>query len=121
MSNEAQGATPSVAEVRKRLHDVAQMLRESRPIDPAVHRALAELLDELSTALAAPNAPPAEVAKLADSTAYLAQSLHEQHDRGILERAREGVGVAMMQAEGHAPIAVGLARSLLDALANIGI
>ncbi len=69
MSNDTQGATPSVPEVRKRLHDVAQMLRESRPIDPEVHRALAELLDELSAALAAPDAPPAEVAKLAETSA----------------------------------------------------
>lgn len=121
MPNSSESGKPSVAEVRKRLHDVAQMLRESSSLDPEVHRALAELLDELSTALEAPTAPPEEVARLAETAAHLADSLQRQHDRGLLEKARDRLREAMLEAETHAPIAVGLARSLTQALANIGI
>ena len=120
MSSTPEPGAASVPEVRARLHDVARMLRESKSLDPQVQRSLAELLDELSTALAAPDAPPAEVARLADTTAHLAASL-QHNDRGLLEKARDGFEGAIIEAEVHAPIAVGLARSLLDALANIGI
>lgn len=121
MSDKPESGPPSVPEVRARLHDVAKMLRESQTLDPQVQSSLAELLDELSTALEAPSAPPAEVARLADTTTHLAASLQQPHDRGLLERARNSFEGAIIEAEVHAPIAVGLARGLLDALANIGI
>ena len=121
MSDQPETGAPSVPEVRARLNEVAKMLREAQTLDPQVQRSLAELLDELSTALEAPNTPPAEVARLAETTTHLAASLHQPHDRGLLERARDRFEGAMIEAEVHAPIAVGLARSLLDALANIGI
>jgi hypothetical protein len=121
MSNTPESGTRSAAEFRTRLHDVARMLRESRSMDEKVQRALAELLDELTTALAATNVPPAEVTRLAESAAHLADSLHHQHDRGLLEKARDQFRGAIIDAEVHAPIAVGLARGLIDALANIGI
>jgi hypothetical protein len=112
---------PSVQEVAARLHDVAREVRRSRSLDSHSQRVLAELVEELSQALAEPNVPPAEVARLAESTAQLAESLHRQHDRGLLERARDGLEGAVIEAESHAPTAVGLARRLLDALGNIGI
>jgi hypothetical protein len=97
------------------------MLRDSAALDPVVEGALAELLDELGRALEAPDAPPAEVARLAEGAAHLAESLHHQHDRGLLKRARDRLRGLISQAEAHAPTAVGLARRLIDALANIGI
>jgi len=45
---------------------------------------LAQLVDELTTALAAANLPSADVAHLAESTAHLAESLHDQQDMGLL-------------------------------------
>jgi hypothetical protein len=112
---------PSVTEVQERLHEVARLLRESRSLDPQSQRVLAELVDELSTTLQAGAVPPAEVAHLAESTAHLAESLHHQHDTGVLGKARERLEGAVLQAEVHAPVAVGLARRVLDMLANIGI
>jgi hypothetical protein len=121
MSDQPESGVPSAQAVQTRIHDVAQMPRGSRSLSPEVQNALAELLDELSTVLRAPNAPPAEVAHLAESAAHLAQTLHDHRDEGLVEKARERLGAALFQAEAHAPTAVGLARSVIDALANIGI
>jgi len=121
MSDTPETNPPSVQEVAARLRDVASEMRKSRSLDAHSQRVLAELVDELSKALAEPNVPPAEVARLAESTAQLAESLHRRHDRGLLERARDSLEGAVIDAEAHAPVAVGLARRLLDALASIGI
>src|SRR5262245_52500872 len=121
MSDTPDSNPPSVSDVQGRLREVAQLLRQSSSLDTASQRALAELVDELSRSLQSGNVPPAEVAHLADSTAHLAESLHHQHDTGLLGKARERLEGAVAQAEARVPVAVGLARRVLDALANIGI
>jgi len=121
MSDQLEPRGPSTQAVRTRIHEVAQTLRGSRSLSPEVQVALAELLDELSAMLKEPNAPPAEVAHLAESAAHLAQTLHDHRDEGLVAKARERLGMAMFQAEAHAPTAVGLARQVIDALANVGI
>lgn len=118
MSNKIE---PSLVEVKARLHEVAKVLREPGTIDPESRRTLAELVDELTAALASSNVPPAEVARLADSTAHLAESLHQRHDEGLVSKARDSFERAVTSAETHAPLATGLARRLLQALADIGI
>jgi hypothetical protein len=110
-----------VPEVQGRLHEVARLLRASGSLDAASQRALAELVDELSQSLQAGTVPAAEITQLSDSTAHLAEALHHQHDTGIVSKARERLEGAVVHAETHAPVAVGLARRVLDALANIGI
>ena len=114
-----QGATAS--DIRNSLQVTAELLRNPTPINPEVRQALAKLVDELHVKLAAPDTPPAEVARLAEATAQLASALHQQHDRGILERARDRLKELMLQAETRAPTAVHLVESLVDALAEIGI
>jgi hypothetical protein len=121
MSDHPESAPPTVQAIQTRIHDVAQMLRGSHTVSQEVQIALAELLDELSTAIKAPNGPPKEVAHLAESAALLAQTLHDQHDRGLVAKARERLKAAMSQAESHAPNAVALVRTVVDGLASIGI
>jgi hypothetical protein len=121
MSETPESATPSVPEIQTRLHDVARMLRAAGSLDPEARHVLAELVDELTAALQASKAPPAEVAQLAASAAQLAEALHHQHDRGLLADARDRLGAAVLRAEASAPVATGLALQLLDTLANIGI
>jgi hypothetical protein len=121
MSDQPEPTVPSIQAIQARIRDVAQTLRDSRSVSPELQTALAERLDELSSVLKEPNAPPAEVAHLAESAALLAQALHDRHDEGLLAKARERLGAAMFQAEAHAPTAVGLARGVINALANIGI
>ncbi len=113
--------TPSAQEVQARLHEVAKLLRGSRSLDAEAQRTLAELVDELSALLRAGNVPPAEVARLADSTVHLAESLQHPQNKGLLGNARDRLEGAVIDAEAHAPVAVGLARRFLEALANIGI
>jgi hypothetical protein len=112
---------PSLPEIQARLSDVSRMLRKTSSLDPESQRALAALVDELNKSLRMANVPAAEVSHLAESTAQLAESLHYQQDRGLLGAARDRLERAVSNAEAHAPLAVGLARRLLDALANIGI
>ena len=111
----------SAAEVQARLQAMARRLRQSGPIDPESQRTLAELVEELSRRLQTGNVPPEELTHLADSTAHLAETLHRQPDKGILESARDRLEQAAVNAEAHAPVVVGLARRLLETLANIGI
>jgi hypothetical protein len=110
---------PAVPEVQARLKDVARLLRQSDSIDPESQQALAELVDELSKTLAGP-VPPDEVTHLAETTAHLAEVLHQREQR-LPFSVRDRLERALVNAEAHAPTAVGLARRLLDALANIGI
>jgi hypothetical protein len=121
MSGNPEPKPPSVEEIRAQLHQVAKMVRESRTIAPESQRVLAELVDELGTALQGTDVPPAEVARLAESTAHVADALHQQHDEGVLVRARDRLEEALLRAEASSPVAVGLARRLLDMLASIGI
>jgi hypothetical protein len=113
--------TPSLPDVRARLHDAARLLRDPIAIDPDVRRALADLVDELGQALASPNVPQAEVARLAEVTAHLTEALHQGHDRGLLEQARNRMKDLLLQAETRTPTAVHLVENLINALANIGI
>src|SRR5260370_19386853 len=97
------------------------MLQQSGSLDPEARQVLAELVDELGAALRASNAPPAEVAHLAESAAHLAESLHYHRERGILATAPDRLNAAVLQADAKSPVAAGLARPLLAAPGNIGI
>ena len=121
MSDTSEPEAPSVTEVRTRLRAAAQMLVESTAVDPAVRGALSDLLGELARALETPAAPPAEVARLADGAAQLAEALHHRHDRGLLETSRDHLEKLVVQAEARAPIIVRLAHGVVDALADLGI
>jgi hypothetical protein len=120
MPGEIDKQAQDIAEVRARLHEVAQMLRTSNSLDAESRPMLAELVDELGAALNTAHAP-AEVARLAESAAHLAESLHHQRDQGFLGNARDRLNSALIKAEVKAPVAAGVARRLLDAIANLGI
>ncbi len=98
MPNTPPSGKPTLQEVQARLQEVARALRGPGSLKPEVHLALAELLDELSATLKAPNAPPPEVAHLAESATHLAQSLHDRHDQGLLEQARDRLAETVFQA-----------------------
>jgi hypothetical protein len=112
---------PAVAEIQARLQDITRLLRQTGSLDGEARGTLAELVEELTQALAAENLPAAELSHLADTTAHLAETLHHQQDLGVVGKARKRLQRTLTSAEASAPIAVGLARKLLDALANIGI
>src|SRR5262245_20907994 len=123
MPEDTTSGPPQAADLQARLHAVAERLRGAGPVDAQSRRILAELVDELSRALQPGQVPPEEVAHLAATTAELAEALHQPagQRRGWLKRLQAPFEEAALRAEAHAPVAVGLARRLMDALANIGI
>jgi hypothetical protein len=114
-------SVPTVPEVRRRLQDAAAMLGASSTLDHQLRRTLADLLSELSRALEQPDAPPAEVSRLADGAAQLAEALHHKPESGLLAAARHRVADLMSDAEAHAPVTVGVVQRLIDAIAGLGI
>jgi hypothetical protein len=121
MAEQLPSATPAAAGVQASLHTIAEILRDPRPLSSEVRIVLADLVDELGRVLAAAAVPPAEVAHLAESTAHLARAVHRQEPPGLLAAARDRVEAGILAAESKAPLTAGLARRLLDTLANIGI
>lgn len=107
--------------VQASLHAIAQVLRDPHPLSGDAQDALAQLIDELGSALAQPEAPPETVRHLAETTAALVQALHQRQDEGLVARARDRVEQAMLGVSAQAPNATGIVRRFLDALANIGI
>jgi hypothetical protein len=120
MTEPAPPTPDDVAAVRAKLQQVVPLLRERRSLDPEVRQTLADLLDELIRVMD-PNAPAAETALLAESSAHLVQALHREHHPGLLAAAKERFEEAAARAEAEAPVATGLARRLIDTLANLGI
>jgi hypothetical protein len=112
---------PSVnSAVQASLQAVARLLREPHPLSAEAQDALAGYIDELSALLANPQAPPEAVRHLADSTAHLVEAVHHR-DEGLITLARARLQQAILGAEAQAPVAAGVARRVLEALANIGI
>lgn len=116
-----QPSSTAPAGVQISLHTIAEILRDPHPLSREVRTVLADLVDELSRLLATAAVPPAEVVHLTESTAQLARAVHRQERPGLLAAARDRVEAAILAAESKAPLTAGLARRLLDTLANIGI
>jgi hypothetical protein len=102
------------------LHRIAQALREGPPLGPEAQRALAALIDELGNALPAAEPPTPEMEHLAGTTAEFVHALHRR-ETGRLAAARDRLEQAILGIEAQAPLTAGVARRVLDALANLGI
>ncbi len=112
---------PARPEVEASLHAVGELLREAHHLGPEAQQTLAQLVDELGSALGSGTLSSAELAHLRDSTARLVEALHRRHDEGVVAAARDRLEEAVVSAESNAPVVAGVARRLLDALASLGI
>ena len=112
--------SPTASPVRANLLEVARLLREAHHLDAAAQRELADLVDELAGVLD-PAAPSDQAAHLAETSAHLARALHDPHHPGLLAAAKARLEDAAARAEVNAPVATGVARRLIDALARLGI
>lgn len=121
MPEQPPSRTSAAAGVQASLHTIGEILRDPHPLSHEVRGVLAELVEELGRVLESATVPPAEVAHLAESTAQLARAVHVQEPPGLLAAARQRLEAAILAAEAKAPLTAGLARRLLDTLANIGI
>ena len=68
-----------------------------------------------------PHAPTVQAEHLAESSTHLVEALHRRHHAGLIAAAKERLEEAASRAEAEAPVATGLARRLIDTLANMGI
>ena len=101
---------------RDHLLDLAIQLRQAAHLSPETRAEVADLLSELAGVVEA--AHPSE--RVAESAAQAAQALHEpQH--GLFAAARKRLEAVTAAAEVKAPVATGVARRLIDVLAEIGI
>src|SRR5579859_2015419 len=112
-------SSPRSAEAR--LKELAGLLRTSPHLEPKAQGELADLLDELARVVA--TAPPAsadESAHLAESTAHMSQALH-QGSESALASAQRRLEASALRAETSVPLATGIVRRILAALADLGI
>jgi hypothetical protein len=107
--------------VSARLRQLAQLLREAHHLKPETQQALANLVQELSGALASSAPSAANQAHLVEGTAHLVEALHQQKHAGFLAAASKRLEEAAVRAEAEAPLATGIVRRLIDTLANLGI
>jgi Domain of unknown function (DUF4404) len=107
--------------IREELHEVAQLLREAPHLRPDEQRTLADLLDELRGQLEPVGAHSVHTAHVAEIVTRLARALHEKQHAGRLAPIQDRLEAALVRAEAEAPIAVGVVRRFVDALASIGI
>jgi hypothetical protein len=107
--------------VPARLHEVARLLRDADHLDPEAQQSLADLADELANSLGTSAVPSAEEVQLANLAGRLIQALHQPESAAPVAATRHRLQEAIVAAEARAPLAAGLARRLLDVLADIGI
>jgi hypothetical protein len=121
MPEQPQPNPPARPEVEAGIHTLSQLLREAHHLGPEAQEQLAQLMDELGSALGSGTISSAELAHLRSSTARLVEALHQRHDERTVESARDRMEEAVIAAETKAPVVAGVARRLLDTLASLGI
>jgi len=120
MAEQRPAAVPDPSDLRAKLQELARLLHEARNLDPETQQELADLVAELSQALAG-NLTSAEAEHLGQSAIHMIQALHEQQGADYLTAARDRLRDAAVQAEVKAPVATEIVRRLIEALANLGI
>jgi hypothetical protein len=96
-------------------------LRKAGHLVPQAQRELADLMEELAGVLTTSSAPSADKAHLAESAAHMAQAIQQRQQESGLAAARRRLEESALKAESTAPLATGIVRRILDALANLGI
>jgi len=112
---------PTDPAVSARLRQLAQLIREAHHLGPDAQKSLADLVDELSGALASCSLSDPKQTHLVEGTAHLVEALHQQKPGGRLAAATKRLEEAAIRAEAEAPLATGIVRRLIDTLANLGI
>jgi len=121
MAEQNLGDPQNAALVLASLQELAQFSRRAGHLTPEAQEALAALVDELSRSVNAAALSSENTARLANSALDLAQALQEHHDPNLLAAARSRLDTAAVRAETQAPLATGVVRRLMEALADLGI
>lgn len=113
--------SPGSTVVQSQLQAVAQALHNAQSLDSETRQALADFIEELSRTLEAAPAPSRDLSHLTECTTHLLQAAHQAESPGIPAAVRGRFEAAVLGVQTQFPNVAALARSLVDALANIGI
>ena len=109
-------------QLRDAPHLVRQLYRQRLRQRPQHQLALANLVRELADLLDSHETDGLpEQSQLAEQSAKLIQAIEAKQDTGLIAAARDRLEEAAARAEAAAPVATGVVRQLIDALAGIGI
>jgi hypothetical protein len=120
MAEQEPSGIPSAADLRASLQELASVLRDARHLDPDQQQELADLVEELSQALAR-NLSSAEAEQLGRTAYHMVQGLHQQLDPDYLTATMDRLRDAAVSAEVKAPVATGIVWRLIAALTDLGI
>lgn len=108
-------------DVRAKLQAISGVLRHADHLGPEARQRLADLVEELSGAIATEQGSSTNAAHLSDSVARLALAIQENHAQGLLESARNRLEQAVVSTEIESPMMSGIASRLIQTLADLGI
>jgi hypothetical protein len=106
--------------VANTIEDLARRVREAEHLEPGTREQVADLLGNLAAELDQAE-PSAHKELLAQTTTQLVQAVHDRHEPGLIEAARERLEEVVARAETKAPVTTDLVIQLIDLLANLGI
>jgi hypothetical protein len=121
MAEEIPADPQAVAQIKMDLQELARLLRTAGHLEPDAQQTLASLLEELGDELEVSGLPSTQKAHLAETVGRAARALHEQQHAGLLAATKDRLHEAACRAEAEAPVATGIVRRIIDALAGIGI
>lgn len=120
MTDPSPSAVPSGEAEQVSLAELARLLRHVDHLEPEARRQLADLVEELDSALHG-NKSEESAQHLAESVRQLAQALQTQHPENPITHAREQLEATVARTAAEVPVASGVARRLIDILADLGI
>lgn len=121
MTDQSPTLPEATTALQTQLRAVAQALHEAKSLNPEARAALADFMDELSKALNTAPASSQDLKHLTESATHLLKAAHEQDEAGIPDAVRSRFENAILGVQTRFPNVAALARTLVDALANIGI
>jgi hypothetical protein len=107
--------------LQQQLQAVAKVLQDVPSLNSEARLALAEFIEELSTTLNAAPGSSSDLTHLTECTTHLLKAAHEQKATGIPAAVRARFQDAVLDVQTQFPNVAALARTVVDALANIGI
>jgi hypothetical protein len=102
------------------LGELARLLREVDHLEPEVRNELADVIDELEAALRG-ELSAEEAERVRGDVRHVVEAIRRQHDENPVEAARERFEETVGRTAAEAPVASGVARRLIDLLADLGI
>ncbi|GIW86430.1 MAG: hypothetical protein KatS3mg108_0754 [Isosphaeraceae bacterium] len=115
-ANTERGAEPGETS----LSELARLLRDVDHLEPQVRRELADVVEELDSAVRG-ELNPDQAAHLRQSVAHLVETIRSQRETGLVANARQQLEATLVRTETEAPVASGVARRLIEMIADLGI